>query len=156
MPFPAEAERKYSEIGEMTFTDVWGPSCVTGINGIRYYISFTDGAKRCTIIHLMKKCTEVLQRMKDYNAYIHNQTGKHVRAFHCDNAKEYISKEIWDYFSSCGIRLELTAPYSPQQNGVAEHLNCTLIGHARAMLAARNLPLFLWPEAVAYATYLKN
>jgi hypothetical protein len=114
----------------MTFTDVWGPSRVTGISGIRYYISFADGTKRRIIMHLMKKCMEVLQRMKDYNAYIHNQTDKHVRVFHCDNAKEYISKEIWDYFSSCGIHLELTAPYSPQQNGFAEHLNLTLIEHA--------------------------
>ncbi|KAJ7074871.1 hypothetical protein B0H15DRAFT_791833, partial [Mycena belliarum] len=41
-PFPAEADREYTEIGEMTFTDVWGPARVTGINGEWYYISFTD------------------------------------------------------------------------------------------------------------------
>jgi hypothetical protein len=140
----------------MAFTDVWGPSRVTGINGERYYISFTDGATQCTIIYTMKKRTEVLGRMKDYDAYIFTQTGKHVKAFHCDNAKEYISKDVREYLGSRGIRLELTAPYSPQQNGVAERLNRTLIEHARAMLAARNIPLFLWPEAVAYATYLKN
>jgi hypothetical protein len=93
-PFPAEAEREYTEIGEMTFTDVWGPSRVTGSRGERYYISFTDGAKRRTIIYTMKKRTEVLPRIKDYDAYIFTQTGKHVKAFHCDNAKEYISKEL--------------------------------------------------------------
>ena len=117
-PFPAEAEREYIDIGEMTFTDVWGPSRVTGIKGERYYISFTDGAKRRTIINLMKKRTEVLSRMKDYDAYIFTQTGKRVKAFHCDNAKEYISKETRDYLSSRGIRLELTAPYSPQQTAL--------------------------------------
>jgi transposase InsO family protein len=151
-PFPAEAEREYTEIGEMTFTDVWGPSRVTGIRGEQYYISSTDGAKRRTITYLMKKRTEVIDRMTEYNAYIFNQTGNHVKAFHCDNAKEYISKEVRKYLGSWGIRLELTAPYSPQQNGVAERLNRTLIEHARAMLAAHNLPLFHWPKAVAYAT----
>jgi hypothetical protein len=155
-PFPAEAECEYAEIGEMTFTDVWGPSRVTGINGERYYISFSDGAKRRTIIYLMKKRTEVLGRIKDYDAYIFTQTGKHVKAFHCDNAKEYISKDVRDYLGSRGIRLELTAPYSPQQNGAAERLNRTLVEHARAMLTAHNVPQFLWPEAIAYATYLKN
>jgi hypothetical protein len=49
MPFPAEAEQEYTKIGEMTFTDVWGPSRVTGINGEQYYISFTDGDKHLTI-----------------------------------------------------------------------------------------------------------
>jgi hypothetical protein len=140
----------------MTFTDVWGPSRVTGINGERYYISFTDGAKRRAVTYFMKKCSEVHQKMEEYDAFIFNQTGKHVQAFHCDNAKEYISQDVRNYLRKHGIRLELTAPYSPEQNGVAEHLNRTLIEHARAMLAAYNLPLFLWPEAVAYATYLRN
>jgi hypothetical protein len=140
----------------MAFTDVWGPSRVTGINGERYYISFTDGAKRRTMTFFMKKRSEVLDKIKEYEAYISTQTGKPVKAFHCDNAKEYISKEVRDYLGSKGIRLELTAPYSPQQNGVAERLNRTLIEHARAMLAAHSLPLILWPEAIAYATFSKT
>jgi hypothetical protein len=59
-PFPAQAEHEYTEIGEMIFTDVWGPLWVTGIRGERYYISFTDAAKHRTIIYTMKKPTEVL------------------------------------------------------------------------------------------------
>jgi hypothetical protein len=58
--FPAQAEREYTETGEMIFTDVWGPLWVTGICGERYYISFTDAAKHRTIIYTMKKPTEVL------------------------------------------------------------------------------------------------
>jgi hypothetical protein len=104
----------------------------------------------------LKKCSKAIEKTKEYVAYIFTQTGKHIKAFHCDNAKEYISKDVCDYLSSNSIQLKLTAPYSPEQNGVVEHLNHTLIEHARAMLAAYNLPLFLWPEAVAYATYLKN
>jgi hypothetical protein len=45
---------------------------------------------------------------------------------------------------------------SPKQNGVAEHLNKTLEEHARTMLLAKDLPKFLWAEAVNYATWLKN
>jgi hypothetical protein len=48
------------------------------------------------------------------------------------------------------------APYLPEENGITEHLNCTLAKHARAMLIAHHIPQFLWPEAITYATYLKN
>jgi transposase InsO family protein len=155
-PFPAEAERKFTGIGEMTFTDVWGPSRVTGIRGERYYISFTDGAKCRAMVYPMKKRTKVLDKIKHYVAFIYMQTGEHVQVIHCDNAQEYISKDTRSYLASRGIRLELTAPYSPEQNSVAERLNRTLIEHARPMLAAHDVPHFLWPEAVAYAAYLKN
>jgi hypothetical protein len=55
-----------------------------------------------------------------------------------------------------GIRIELTVPYTPSQNGVAERLNRTLITKARAMLVAAELPSQLWVEAVHVACYLKN
>ncbi|KAF5378035.1 hypothetical protein D9757_011525 [Collybiopsis confluens] len=154
--FPPEAERKYTEIGEMTFTDVWGPARVNGINRERYYVSFTDGATRRTVIYFMKQKLEVEEKIKAYVEYIKTQTGKRCKAFRFDNGGEYISAEVKRYLSGKGIHSEYTAAYSPQQNGVAERLNRTLIEHARAMLAEHDLPLFLWPEAVAYAVYLKN
>ena len=55
-----------------------------------------------------------------------------------------------------GIRLQLTAPYSPAQNGVAERMNRTLVELSRAMLAAYKLPEFLWEPAVAHAAYVRN
>lgn len=55
-----------------------------------------------------------------------------------------------------GIERQLTVHDLPQQNGVAERLNRTLVEHARAMLLARNMPKFLWAEAIDYATWLKN
>ena len=55
-----------------------------------------------------------------------------------------------------GIQLQLTAPYSPSQNGVAEQMNRTLVELAWAMLADSKLPKFLWEPAVAHAAYLRN
>jgi transposase InsO family protein len=156
MPFPPQSDTKYTEIGEMTFTDVWGPAQVTGIDGSRYYASFTDAATRRSIVYFMKAKSEVKDKMRDYDAYIFTQTGKRIKCFRCDNGGEYVNHEVRAYLAERGIRLQLTAPYSPSQNGVAERLNRTLVEHARAMLAAHDLPLFLWPEAVAYACYLKN
>jgi hypothetical protein len=73
-----------------------------------------------------------------------------------DNAKENLSDQIRKYCGRKGIRIEVTAPYSSTQNGIAERVNRTLVEHARAMLAQNHVPTMLWPEAVAYACYLKN
>ena len=64
-PFPQQSKTEYKEIGNITFTDVWGPAQTTGIRGEHYYVSFTDGATRHTQIHFMKK-KDVLRHIKDY------------------------------------------------------------------------------------------
>ena len=79
--FPPEAKCKYTEIGEMTFTDVWGPACTSGINRERYYVPFTDGATRRTILYFLKQKSEVEEKIKNYITYILTQTGKRCKAF---------------------------------------------------------------------------
>ena len=66
-----------------------------------------------------------------------------------DNAREFILSEFQEYLDSEGIILEMTSPYLPSQNGVAERLNRTLIERARAMIITSGLPKFLWEEAIA-------
>ena len=52
--------------------------------------------------------------------------------------------------------MEFTAPYSPVQNGITKQLNHTLLEHACTMMFSKQVPKLLWPEAVAYAWYIKN
>ncbi len=157
-PFPSESETKYTYIGEMTFSDLQGPAQTKGICGKRYYISFTDRKMQRTMIYFLKGKTnaEVLQKVKQYQAYIKNQTGNDLKFFRIDNGKEYLSQGLKEYLKDCSIQLQLTATYSPSQNRVVEELNQTIVEHACMMLIKHKLPLFLWLEAVVYATYLKN
>ena len=67
-----------------------------------------------------------------------------------------VNEEIKRWAAEKGIIIETTAPYSPSQNGVAERFNQTLLELAHAMLFEKNLPIFLWDEAVAHAAYLYN
>mgnify|MGYP001405694973 FL=1 len=73
-----------------------------------------------------------------------------------DNGKELVNQRMKDLGVKKGMEIRTTAPYSPSQNGVAERLNRTLLELARAMLIARNLPAFLWDEAISHAVYLRN
>ncbi|KAL4353097.1 hypothetical protein GQ457_06G014620 [Hibiscus cannabinus] len=69
---------------------------------------------------------------------------------------EFVSQEFNNICDEHGLRRELTAPYTPEQNGVAERKNRTVVEMARSMLRAKGLPNQLWAEAVATAVYLLN
>ncbi|GJW32720.1 retrovirus-related pol polyprotein from transposon TNT 1-94 [Tanacetum coccineum] len=69
---------------------------------------------------------------------------------------EFVNKDLTDYYESVGITHEKTIPRTPQQNGVVERRNRTLVEVARTMLIFSKAPLFLWAEAVATACYTQN
>ena len=69
---------------------------------------------------------------------------------------EYTSKEIDEYCRHEGIQRQLIVPYTPEQNGVAERKNRSIVGATRAMLHDQSLPFFLWAEACSTTVYLQN
>ena len=69
---------------------------------------------------------------------------------------EYTSNEFMEYCSAEGIKKEHTVPHTPQQNGITERKNRTMVGAAKAMLFDQGLPLFLWAEAYRTAVYIQN
>src|SRR5882757_5814427 len=156
-PYPAESKMHAHTYGEVIHTDLWGPAQTVSIGGNVYYISFTDDYSRETKIRFLKHKGDALEAFKQHVA---NLTRQHPEARVCklrsDRGGEYMSNEFTQYLRDEGIERQLTVHDSPQQNGVAERLNRTLVEHARAMLLARNLPKFLWAEAIGYATWLKN
>ena len=82
--------------------------------------------------------------------------GKNPRAFRFDRGKEFINNNLINWFHQQGIEVQLTALYSPSQNGAAERLNQTLVELARAMMAAQNLPKYLWEYAIEHAANLRE
>ena len=83
-------------------------------------------------------------------------TEHRVKILRSDNGGEYESKEFAEYCKSRGIRRETSVPYTPQQNGVAERMNRTLMEAVRSMLHHAKLPQKFWAEAVSTAVYLRN
>ncbi|GKG20020.1 putative ribonuclease H-like domain-containing protein, partial [Tanacetum coccineum] len=76
-----------------------------------------------------------------------------VRFVRTDNGTEFVNKALTDYYESIGIIHEKTIPRTPQQNGIVERRNHTLVEAARTMLIFSKAPLFLWAKAVATACY---
>ena len=84
------------------------------------------------------------------------QVNKKLKKLRVDGGGEFVGNKFRQFILETGMELEITAAHSPAQNGIAERLNQTLVECARAMMIDQNVPHFLWPEAIAYAVYLKN
>ena len=136
--------------------DVWGPACIESIGKWKYYVSLTDDAKRYVMMLFLRTKDQAQSWIKEHVNMIENKYSRLTKYLQFDNGKELVNKELKRWSARKGIIIETTAPYSPSQNGVAERFNCTLLELAHAMLFEKNLPIFLWDEAVAHAAYLHN
>jgi hypothetical protein len=87
---------------------------------------------------------------------VEKSTGQKVKTLRSDNGGEYTSNEFEAYLREEGIKHEVTVPHTPEQNGVAERMNRTIVEVARCMLAESKLPRKFWAEAVSTAVYLRN
>ncbi|MCO5581719.1 hypothetical protein L7F22_035608 [Adiantum nelumboides] len=87
---------------------------------------------------------------------VENEIGYKVQTLRTDRGGEYMSGAFKDFLGKKGIKHQCTMPYTPQQNGVAERKNMSLMEMARCMLKAKSLPHKLWMEAVACATHVLN
>ena len=84
------------------------------------------------------------------------KTGKTIKCLRTDNGGEFTSLELEKYCKDEGIVRHKTNVYTPQQNGVVEHMNMTLLVRARIMLSNANLGQELWEEAFSTVCYLIN
>jgi len=82
--------------------------------------------------------------------------GRKPKALCFNQGKEFINEDLRNWCAEQGIEIQTTAPYSPAQNRIAEHMNRMLVELAHAMINAHELPEFLWELAIAHAAYLRN
>ena len=154
-PFPKEAVRS-KKVLELIHSDVCGPMPVNSVGGSRYFVTFVDDCTRYTAVYFMNKKSEVLKYFREFHREAELVTGCKVKCIRSDNGTEYVNGDFDRYLKECGIQRQLSAPFSPQQNGVAERVNRTLLNSARSMLHYAGLPEKFWAEAVLNATYVKN
>ncbi|NBX97749.1 hypothetical protein EBQ81_02685, partial [bacterium] len=153
--FPSEG-KKASEPLALLHTDLCGPMSTPSMGKARYFLTFIDDATRFTHICFLQSKDQVFSKFKEFKALVENSTGRKIKALRSDRGTEYINKDMQSFLAEHGIRHDKTAPYTPQQNGVAERANRTIMECARSMLHSKGLPTELWAEAVATAVMLKN
>lgn len=155
-PFGSGEGQRSSRILELVHSDVSGPYTPGTYDRKRFFVTFIDDFSHFTVVYLLKSKDEVLECFQEYNAKFTAHFGVKIARIRCDNGGEYTSKAFRTFCRGEGISMEFTAPYTPQQNGVAERMNRTLLDKARSMVFDAGLPKSLWGEAVLTAAYLSN
>lgn len=158
LSFPKGAARRATQILELIHSDLCGPMPVPSYGNARYVLTLTDDCSRKSFVYFLKtkSQTEMLQKFTDFRNMVENQTGLKIKRIRTDNGTEYCNSSLESFFRNNGIIHETTIPYCPQQNGVSERLNRTIMEKVRSMLQDAGLDQRYWGEAVSTAIYLKN
>ena len=155
-PFSTIGEIHSMQKLQLIHSDVCGPMPTESIGGNKYFVTFIDDYSRCCAVYFLKSKSEILEKFKQFEMWVSNDCSQKINSLQSDNGGEYLSQEFESYLKSKGIHHELTVPHSPEQNGVAERMNRTLMESARSMMAHAGLPERFWAEAVECAAYIRN
>lgn len=155
-PFPKQKTTRAKEVLGLLHSDLCGPMEIESVGGARYLLTFIDDKTRMTFVSFLKTKDEVFRKFVQFKTYIEKQTGKFIKAIRTDRGTEYVNSQMIEYFQKHGLHHQKTVAYTPQQNGVAERCNRTLVERARAMLTEANLSSNMWAEAICTANYCKN
>ncbi|GKC71454.1 putative ribonuclease H-like domain-containing protein [Tanacetum coccineum] len=116
----------------------------------------TDDYSRFSWVFFLATKDETSGILKSFITGVENLIDQRVKVIRCDNGTEFKNKEMNQFCERKGIKREFSVARTPQQNGVAERKNRTLIEAARTMLADSKLPTTFWAEAVNTACYVQN
>lgn len=155
LPFPKEGSRAKKPL-ELVHSDVCGPLEVKSIGGAQYFLTFVDDFTRKVYVYFLKSKSEVFSKFKMFKVLVENQLDLKIKRLRTDNGTEYLSNQFKEYMQNSGIIHETSNSYTPQQNGLAERMNRTLMERARCMLINANFQKVYWAEAVATAAYITN
>jgi len=156
LPFPKKASYCAGDILEIVHGDLCGPITPATHGERRYFLLLVDDCSRYMWLHLLSSKDEAPAAIMAFQAQVETETGKKLHVLRTDRGGEFTSVEFGLYCAGQGVERHLTAPYSPQQNGVVERRNQTVVGMARSMLKAMKMPAAFWGEAVCTAVFILN
>ncbi|GKE37636.1 putative ribonuclease H-like domain-containing protein, partial [Tanacetum coccineum] len=152
----AKLERLITEPLHTLHMDLFGPTSVKSINHASYCLVITDDCTRFSWVFFLASKDETSGILQNFIRQIENQLNHRVKIIRSDNGTEFKNRDMLEFCGDKGIKQEYSNARTPQQNGVAERMNRTLIEAARTMLADSLLPTTFWAEAVSTACYIFN
>ena len=156
LPFPQQTSFRAKERLGLVHGDLCGPVTPATPGGRRYFLLLVDDLSRYMWVMVLGSKGEAADAIRHAQAAAEAECGRKLRVLRTDNGGEFTAAEFASYCADEGIQRHYTAPYSPQQNGVVERRNQTVVGMARALLKQRGMPAIFWGEAVVTAAYILN
>ena len=133
-PLPKKSESRAADILDLIDTYVCGPMQTVASGGAKYLITMIDDHSQYCKIYLLKRKSEVADKVKEYVKYVQTKFRKTPKRIRSDRGGEYTVEELQKFLKNEGIKVELTTPYTPEQNGRAERKNHYLVEMTRRML----------------------
>lgn len=141
---------------QLIHSDICGPIKPASHSNKRYILSFIDDFTRKTWIYFLHEKSEAFTAFKNYKASVEKETGEFIICLRTDRGGEFTSREFEEFCKSHGINRQLTTAYTPQQNGVAERKNRTIMNAVRSMLHEKQMPKIFWSEAAKWCVHIQN
>ncbi|GKB06944.1 retrovirus-related pol polyprotein from transposon TNT 1-94 [Tanacetum coccineum] len=154
--FLKKATSRAKEPLQLIHTDLCGPITPPSHGKNLYFMLFIDDYSRKTWVYFLNEKSQAFEAFKKFKAMVEKEKCLKIKSMRSDRGGEFLSKEFNKFCEDNGIRIFLTAPYSPQQNGVVERKNRTILNMVRSMLKSKKMPKEFWAEAVDCAVYLLN
>ncbi|KAJ9535808.1 hypothetical protein OSB04_un001040 [Centaurea solstitialis] len=153
-PFPS-VKRNTSYL-ELIHSDIYELNGILTHGGKRYFITFCDDFSRFLYVYLLHSKDQAFEAFKIYKAEAENQKEKRIKILRLDRGGEYFNHKFDTFCEENGIKHERTSPFTPQQNGLAEQKNQTLVEMVNCMLNQSGLPINLWGESLLTACHIHN
>jgi len=154
--FPQATSYRAAEPLELIHGDLCGPITPATAAGNRYIFVLVDDHSRYMWTILLKNKGDAFDKFKIFKTMVEQEAKTSIKTLRTDRGDEFTSIEFQRFFEVSGIQRHLIAPYIPQQNGIVERRNRTLMEMTRSILKHMNIPNYLWGEAIRHATYLIN
>ncbi|GKC05077.1 retrovirus-related pol polyprotein from transposon TNT 1-94 [Tanacetum coccineum] len=141
---------------ELLHMDLCGPMRVASINGKKYILVIVDDYSRFTWVYFLRTKDEASDMIIDFVNQVQRNLKALIMTIRTDNGTEFKNEKLRSFYAKLGIVHKTLIARTPQQNGVVERRNPTLVEAARTMLIFSKAPEFLWPEAIATAYFTQN
>ena len=141
---------------ELLHDELCRPISRPSIGKAQYFMNITDDFSRKTWLFFLKNKNEALPRFKEFVTVIEQQTWLKVKWLRSDRGVEYTSNDFNAFCKDKVILRQLTMAHTPEQNGVLERKNRTILNRARSMVHQVDTPARLWAEILSTASSLIN
>ncbi|KAK1630688.1 hypothetical protein QYE76_005003 [Lolium multiflorum] len=155
-PHPSKTIISSKRILELLHVDLFGPVTHASLGAKKHCLVIVDDYSRYTWVYFLKTKDETQQIFIDFATEVQRQHNLLIKAIRSDNGSEFKNYTLNDFLSDEGIRHQYSAAYTPQQNGVAERKNRTLMDMARSMMAEYKSRYNFWAEAISTACHSSN
>ena len=144
LSFPKAAKYRAADALQLVHGDLCGPITPATNGGRWYFLLLVDDCSRYMWLQLLTSKDKAAAAIKKFKARAEAESGKKLRVLRTDRGGEFTSVEFAAYCVDQGVERHHTAPYSPQQNGVVERRNQTVVGMARSMMKAKSMLARFW------------